>query len=63
MSDDAMNAAPLAGVSKGCCVLLRGEEIQYAGPIKLAPSTAGMMVLLHPDDFASLKNHVDKGNH
>ena len=51
------------GVAAGSCVMISDDEIVYAGPLKIAPDAAGKVVLLHPDDFAKLKGHVDKRRH
>jgi hypothetical protein len=51
------------GIVKGVCVVLLDGEVVYAGPIEgapLTPPTEGKLVLLHADDFQSLKGHVEK---
>jgi hypothetical protein len=51
------------GIVKGACVVVLDGEIIYAGPIEgapLMPPTVGKLVLLHADDFQSLKSHVEK---
>lgn len=52
-------------VAKGHCVMLADHEIVYAGPLDAAqrPAAAGKVILLHPDDFAELKAHVDSTRH
>lgn len=53
------------GVAKGSCVMLAEHEIVYAGPLDAAqrPDAAGKVILLHPDDFATLAEHVSKTRH
>ena len=51
------------GIAKGVCVVVLNGEIVYAGPIEgapLTPPTEGKLVLLHTDDFQSLKAHVEE---
>jgi hypothetical protein len=57
------NATINGGIVKGHYVMLVDNKIVYAGPIKAAPTSEGKLVLLHPDDFAKLKAHVDKLRH
>jgi hypothetical protein len=57
------NATICDGCAVGSCVMLVDDEIVYAGPIKQAPSAEGKLVLMHADDFAKLKTHVDKRRH
>jgi hypothetical protein len=57
------DASTCEGVAIGSCVMLVDNMIVYAGPLKKAPSSEGKLVLLHPDDFAKLKTHVDKRRH
>jgi hypothetical protein len=50
------------GIVKGSCIVLQGSEIVYAGPIEgapLNPPAEGKLVLLHADDFQSLRAHVE----
>jgi hypothetical protein len=64
MSDQAlMNAAPCEGVVVGSCVMLAENVIVYAGPIKGAPLTDGLTVLLNGADFEKFKAHVERGRH
>ena len=64
MSDPGTFTAVInGGIVKGHCVMLVDNKIVYAGPIKGAPTSDGKLILLHHDDFAKLKAHVDKLRH
>lgn len=43
-----------AQVVRGVCVLLDGDDIIYAGPIRGLPWTRGTQMVLHPEDHKSL---------
>ena len=53
------------GIAKGSCVMIEDAAIVYAGPLNDPgrPDASGKMVLLNPEDFATLKSHVDKTRH
>lgn len=64
MADSAlMNAAPCEAVVTGSCVMMEGESLFYAGPLKGSPDSAGKLVLLSSDDFEKFKAHVEKRRH
>jgi hypothetical protein len=62
---DLFDATVHSGIAMGTCVMLENNDLVYAGPLCDArrPSPAGKMTLLHPDDFAQLKQHVDSRRH
>ena len=62
---DLFDATIHNGIAMGSCVMIRGSEIVYAGPLCDArrPDAAGKMTLLHPEDFAQLKQYVDSRRH
>ena len=65
MCENIFDATIHHGVAEGCCVMIEHSEIVYAGPLcgALRPDAAGKVVLLHPEDFAKLKTHVDGRRH
>jgi hypothetical protein len=64
MSDqDLFDSSICEAVALGSCVMIRESQICYAGPLQCSPDAAGKMVLLHPDDFAKLHNHVNQRRH
>jgi hypothetical protein len=60
---DIFDATIHEGIAMGTCVMLENHEMVYAGPLATSPEAAGKIVLLHPDDFAKLKSHVDSRRH
>lgn len=58
-----MNASPCEGIVTGTCVMLENHQIVYAGPIKGAPDTDGLHVLMSAADFEKFKAHVERGRH
>lgn len=62
---DVFDATVHNGVAKGSCVMIEDSSIVYAGPLYGAarPDADGKVILLHPDDFAQLKSHVDSRRH
>ena len=65
MCENIFNATIHQGVAMGCCVMLEGGEMVYAGPLCDArrPDPTGKVTLLHPEDFAKLKTYVDGRRH
>ena len=62
---DLFDATIHNGIAIGSCVMLENDSLVYAGPLCDArrPDPAGKVTLLHPDDFAKLKSHVDSRRH
>jgi hypothetical protein len=62
---ELFDATEHKAIAAGSCVMIEDDEIVYAGPIKGCDKhdIAGKLLLLHPDDFAKLKGHVDKRRH
>lgn len=57
------NSSICEGVAAGTCVMLRDDQIVYAGPIKSAPDVTGSLMLLNAADFEKLKALVDRKKH
>jgi hypothetical protein len=62
---DLFDATVHKGIAKGSCVMIYDSSIVYAGPLNHAarPDADGKVILLHPEDFAQLKSHVDARRH
>jgi hypothetical protein len=62
---DLFDATIHQGIAMGSCVMIQDSEIVYAGPLHdaLRPDACGKVILLHPEDFALLKQHVDSRRH
>jgi hypothetical protein len=62
---DLFDATIHSGIAKGSCVMIEESAIVYAGPLHdaLRPDACGKIILLHPEDFAALKSHVDSRRH
>jgi len=62
---DLFDATVHKGIAKGSCVMIAESSIVYAGPLNHAarPDAEGKMILLHPEDFAQLKSHVEARRH
>jgi len=63
--DGLFDATVHDGIAKGSCVMIAESSIVYAGPLNHAarPDADGKVILLHPEDFAQLKSHVDARRH
>ena len=59
---DTFDASPHDAVAIGSCVMIAGNQIVYAGPLKDAPDAKGL-ILLNAEDFALLSEHVHKWRH
>lgn len=57
------NSSICEGVAAGMCVMLRDDQIVYAGPIKNAPDVTDSLMLLNAADFVKLKAVVDRHKH
>jgi hypothetical protein len=53
------DASAHKAIAIGSCVMIADSEIVYAGPLQYAPEADGTMVLLNPDDYASLTDHME----
>ena len=65
MNDDLFDATIHTGIAQGSCVMIEERSIVYAGPLNHAarPEADGKVILMHPEDFAMLKFHVDAKRH
>jgi hypothetical protein len=64
MSDtDLFDASSHNGIAAGSCVMIEDAAIIYAGPLEACPEATGKLILLHPNDFLRLKNHVQEARH
>lgn len=60
ITDDLFDSSPHGAVQKGTCVIVKGDDLVYAGPITTAPCVSGTMVYLNQADFDFLAAHVKK---
>lgn len=60
LADGLFDSSPHGAVQKGICVIVKGEDLIYAGPITEAPCVAGTMVYLNQADFDFLAAYVKK---
>lgn len=45
-------------IHKGSCIALYDKEIIYAGPIEYVPPVDGIVIMIHEEDFKSMKIDV-----
>ena len=60
---EMFDACVCPGVAEGICVMVRSNQIVYAGEIANCPEVPGSLLLLHQSDFGTLAHHFSKRRH